>query len=162
MKTMFEMVETLKELLIAVDEDQKSTAKVVDKMEERHQMKVNKELSKEISQMKDCSKNMSKVVQKDVKDEVEKMQRKTGQVNTGWVEHDKGEQLLSGCEGLLLARRVAKQVEAVVIILLRFIKANKHKQKLVTITGSKNPGRKDSAFAKINKFLSTLGEILSE
>ena len=38
------------------------------------------------------------------------------------------------------------------IILVRFIKANKHKQKLVTITGSKNPGRKDSAFGKINKF----------
>ena len=53
LKTMFEMVETLKELLIAVDEDQKSTAKVIDKMEERleHQIKVNKELSKEISQM---------------------------------------------------------------------------------------------------------------
>ena len=51
MKTRFEMVETLKELLIAVDEDQKSTAKVIDKMEERleHQMKSNKELSKEIA-----------------------------------------------------------------------------------------------------------------
>ena len=32
------------------------------------------------------------------------MQRKTGQVNTGWVEHDKGDQLLSGCEGLLLGQ----------------------------------------------------------
>ena len=53
LKTRFEMVETLTELMIAVDEDQKSTAKVIDKMEERleHQIKVNKELSKEISQM---------------------------------------------------------------------------------------------------------------
>ena len=32
----------------------------------------------------DCPKNMSEVVQKVVKEEVEKMQRKTGQVNTGW------------------------------------------------------------------------------
>ena len=41
------MVETLTELMIAVAEDQKSTAKVIDKMEERleHQIKVNKELS---------------------------------------------------------------------------------------------------------------------
>ena len=76
------MVETLTELMIAVDEDQKSTAKVIDKMEERleHQIKVNKELSKEISQMNinDCSKNMSEVVQMVVEEEVEKMQRKTG------------------------------------------------------------------------------------
>ena len=46
------------------------------------------------------------------------------------------------------------------IILVRFIKANKNK--LVAFTGSKTPGRKDSAFGKINKYLSTLGEILSE
>ena len=54
LKTRFEMVETLKELLIAVYEDQKSTAKVIDKMEERleHQMKVNIELPKEISQIR--------------------------------------------------------------------------------------------------------------
>ena len=45
LKTNLEMVETLKELLIAADEDQKSIAKVVDSMEERldQQMKVNKE-----------------------------------------------------------------------------------------------------------------------
>ena len=53
MKTRFEKVETLTVLMIAVDEDQKSTVKVIDKKEERleHQIKVNKELSKEISQM---------------------------------------------------------------------------------------------------------------
>ena len=45
---------------------------------------------------------------------------------------------------------------------MRFIKAIKHKHKLVAFTGSKTPGRKDSAFGKINKYLSTLGEILSE
>ena len=45
--------------------------------------------------MNNCSNNMSKVVQKVVKEEVKKMQRKTGQVNTGWVEQGEGEQLLS-------------------------------------------------------------------
>jgi hypothetical protein len=48
LKTNLEMVETLKELLIAVGKDQKSIAKVVDNMEERldQQMKVNKESQK--------------------------------------------------------------------------------------------------------------------
>ena len=47
-------------------------------------------------------------------------------------------------------------MEAVVIILVRIIKVNKHKHKLVDISGTKTPVRVDSAFGKINKYLSTL------
>ena len=67
LKTSLEMVETFKELLIAVNEYQKSTAKIIDIMEERleHRKKANKELSKEISQLNHSFKNMSEGGEKD-------------------------------------------------------------------------------------------------
>ena len=118
LKISFEMVETLKEMLIAVDEEQKSAVKVIDIMEERldQQMKANKELSKEISQLNVISMNMSEVVKKVVKEEVEKMQRKTGQVNnTGWGgAGGRRAAVVRTVRGFSLARRLGKQLEAVV------------------------------------------------
>merc|ERR1719318_931744 len=86
-------------------EDQKNTLKVIDIMEERldYQMKVNKELSRDINQLNVSSMNMSEVVKKVVKEEMEKKQRKTGQVNTGWGgARRKKSRCHRGCEGLLL------------------------------------------------------------
>ena len=58
---------------------------------------------------------MSEVVPKVVKEEVEKMQRKTGQVNTGWGgAGGRRAAVVRTVRGFSLARRLGKQVEAVV------------------------------------------------
>ena len=64
--------------------------------------------------MIDCSLNMSEVVKKVVKEEVEKMQRKTGQVNTGLAgAGERRTAVVRTVRGFSLARRLGKQVEAV-------------------------------------------------
>ena len=58
---------------------------------------------------------MSEVVQKVVKEEGEKMQRKIGQVNTGWGgAGGRRAAVVRTVRGFSLARRLDKQVEAVV------------------------------------------------
>jgi len=83
-------------------------------MEERleRQKKANRELSNEISQLNDSSKNMSDVVKK----EVEKMQRRTGLVNTGWggAEGKRPPYAIRTVRGFSMARRKDKQMEALV------------------------------------------------
>jgi hypothetical protein len=57
---------------------------------------------------------MSEVVQKVVKEEVEKMQRKIGQVNTGWGgAGGRRAAVVRTVRGFSLARRPGKKVEAV-------------------------------------------------
>ena len=116
----------MKELLVAVDEDQKSIVEFIDTMEERLEslMKGHKLLLKEFSQLNVCSMDMSEVVKKVIKEEVEKLERKTGQLNTDWsgagvswrrrTAVARHQSVLRTVSGFSLARRLGKQVEDLV------------------------------------------------
>jgi hypothetical protein len=82
-KDCYEKGEIFKELLVANDEDQKNTVKVMYFKEERLDSLINNHhlLLKEVSLLNACSMSISEVVRKVVKEEKDTLERKTSWPN---------------------------------------------------------------------------------